>query len=61
MEENSSSAGALLHQTNNELPYDYLIRRADLDDVDHLLKEISPEETDRLNMLYDYPSVVRLF
>lgn len=42
-------------------PYDYLIRRADLDDVEYLTKEISPAEAEKLNVLFDYPSIIRLF
>lgn len=63
IDENSSSAMLNLQSTNmaNTEIYDYLIRRADLDDVDHIQKAMSQEAQERLNLLYDFPSIVRLF
>lgn len=59
LQENSSSA---VQQTlPSGEPYDYLIRRADLDDVDYLTKEITPADIEKLNVLFDYPNIVRLF
>ena len=59
LQENSSSA---MHQTaQGGEPYDYLIRRADLDDVEYLNKEVTAAETEKLNVLFDYPIVIQLF
>jgi hypothetical protein len=49
-----------LGETTEEM-MQILVRKADLDDIEELMKLMSPQDEENLDLLFDYPKLLTLF